>query len=72
MLIVRRVLFVVFVLAVAVFAWLWWTRPVRVDMAAYVPADSLIYFEANSLPEIVSAVTSTDDWRELRTRASGA
>ena len=65
MLIVRRVLFVVFVLAVAVFAWLWWTRPVRVDMAAYVPADSLIYFEANSLPEIVSAVTSTDDWREL-------
>lgn len=65
MLIARRVLIVISVLAVAVFVWLWWTRPVKVDMAAYVPADSIVYFEANSLPEIVSAVTSTDDWREL-------
>ena len=65
MLIARRVLLVVFALAVVVFAWLWWTLPARVDMAAYVPADSIVYFEANSLPEIVSAVTSTDDWREL-------
>ena len=63
--IVRRVLLVVFVLALGVFAWLWWTRPVKVDMAAYVPADSIVYFEANSLPEIFGAVTSTDDWREL-------
>jgi hypothetical protein len=65
MLMARRVLLVVFALALAVFAWLWWTRPVKVDMAAYVPADSIVYFEANSLPEIVHAVTSTDDWREL-------
>ncbi|HYY96458.1 MAG TPA: hypothetical protein VE713_18275 [Pyrinomonadaceae bacterium] len=65
MLIVRRVLIAVFVLAAAVFAWLWWTRPVKVDMAAYVPADSIVYFEAGSLKEITEAVTSTDDWREL-------
>ncbi|MDQ3918553.1 MAG: hypothetical protein M3348_08750, partial [Acidobacteriota bacterium] len=65
MLIVRRVLIAVFVLAAAVFAWLWWTRPVKVDMAAYVPADSIVYFEAGSLKEITDAVTSTDDWREL-------
>src|ERR1044072_3470293 len=65
MLIVRRVLIAVFVLAAAVFAWLWWTRPVKVDMAAYVPADSIVYFEAGSLKEITNAVTSTDDWREL-------
>jgi hypothetical protein len=65
MLMVRRALIVVCVLAAAVFAWLWWTRPVRVDMAAYVPADSIIYFEADSLPEIFGAVTSTDDWRAL-------
>jgi hypothetical protein len=65
MVMVRRVLIVVCVLAAAVFAWLWWTRPVKVDMAAYVPADSIIYFEADSLPEIFSAVTSTDDWRAL-------
>lgn len=65
MLIARRVLIAVFVLAAAVFAWLWWTRPVKVDMAAYVPADSVVYFEAGSLLEITSAVTSTEDWREL-------
>lgn len=65
MLIVRRVLLAVFVLAAAIFAWLWWTRPVKVDMAAYVPADAIVYFEAASLPEITSAVTSTEDWREL-------
>lgn len=65
MLMVRRALIVVCVLAAAIFAWLWWTRPVRVDMAAYTPADSIIYFEADSLPEIFSAITSTDDWRAL-------
>src|SRR5919197_1612759 len=63
--IVRRVLLVVSVLALCVFAWLWCTRPVKVDMATYVPADSIVYLEANSLPEIFGAVTSTDDWREL-------
>ena len=65
MLMVRRALIVVCVLAAAIFAWLWWTRPVKVDMAAYVPADSIIYFEADSLPEIFGAVASTDDWREF-------
>jgi hypothetical protein len=65
MLIVRRVLIAIFVLAAAAFAWLWWTRPAKVDMAAYVPADSIVYFEAGSLKEITNAVTSTDDWREL-------
>lgn len=69
MLIVRRVLIAVFVLAAAAFAWLWWTRPAKVDMAAYVPADSIVYFEAGSLKEITDAVTSTDDWRELAPQA---
>ena len=45
--------------------WLWWNRPQRADMAAYVPSDTLIYFEANSLPEILTALTSTDAWRTL-------
>jgi hypothetical protein len=34
-------------------------------MSAYVPADSLIYIEANSLPEIVGGLTSTDAWQAL-------
>src|SRR5947209_12408684 len=65
MLMARRALIIFCVLAAAIFAWLWLTRPVKVDMAAYVPADSIIYFEANSLQDIFKAFTSTDDWKEL-------
>ena len=62
---VRRALIVLLLLAAAAFAWLWLTRPEKVDMAAYVPADSIVYLEADSLPEIFDGVTSTDAWREL-------
>src|SRR2546423_286321 len=63
--IIRGALIFICLLAAFVFAWLWWTRPVRVDMAAYVPADSIVYVEADSLQNIFDAVTSTDDWKEL-------
>jgi hypothetical protein len=66
---VRRALLVLLVLAAAAFAWLWLTRPTKVDMAAYVPADSIVYIEADSLPEIFEGVTSTDAWRELAAAA---
>ncbi len=59
----RRALIVLGLLLVAAFAYLWFTRPEKVDMAAYVPADSLVYLEADGLPEIVEAVTSTGAWR---------
>ncbi|MBC7929616.1 MAG: hypothetical protein H7Z38_03515 [Rubrivivax sp.] len=65
MAIIRRSLVVIFLLAVVALAWLWWTRPVKVDMSAYVPADSIVYFEADSLPDILGGITSTDAWREL-------
>src|SRR4051812_4869731 len=65
MLTVRRALVTVLLLALATFAWLWLTRPQRVDMSAYAPADALIYAEADSLPAIIDAFTSTDAWREL-------
>src|ERR1044071_3143226 len=57
---VRRALVAVLLLALAAFAWLWLTRPQRVDMTAYAPADSIVYVEADSLPAIVEASTSTD------------
>jgi hypothetical protein len=38
-------------------------------MAAYVPADSIVYIEADSLPAIFDGVTSTDAWRELSSAA---
>jgi hypothetical protein len=62
---VRRALVAVLLLALAAFAWLWVTRPQRVDMSAYAPADSLVYAEADSLPAVIDAFTSTDAWREL-------
>ena len=61
----RRALVAILLLALVVFAWLWFTRPRRVEMAGYAPADSIVYFEAESLPEVFDAFTSTDAWREL-------
>jgi hypothetical protein len=61
----RRALVAVLLLALAVFAWLWFTRPRRVEMAGYAPADSIVYFEAESLPEVFDAFSTTDAWREL-------
>src|SRR5436309_5912064 len=63
--IIRGTLIIVCLFVVVAFAWLWFTRPEKADMAAYVPADSIIYVEANSLQDIFDAVTSTDDWKEL-------
>jgi hypothetical protein len=45
--------------------WLYWWRPQRVDMTAYVPADSIVYLEADSLPEIASGIVKTDAWKTL-------
>ena len=65
MTIIRRSLVIICLLAAIMLAWLWWTRPVKTDMAAYVPADSIVYFEADSLPDILGQITSTEAWREL-------
>ena len=68
----RRALVAILLLAIAGFAWLWLTRPRRVDMSGYVPADSVVYVEADSLPQIFEAFTSTDAWRELAPAAGVA
>jgi len=46
-------------------AWLWWIRPKQVDMAAYVPANSLVYLEANHPTEVVEAISGTSAWKDL-------
>ncbi|MDX6271415.1 MAG: hypothetical protein QOD28_2638 [Acidobacteriota bacterium] len=61
----RRIAFTIIALLVLLGAWVWWNRPEAVDMSAYVPAESLVYLEANSLPDIVSGLTSTDAWQAL-------
>ncbi len=50
---------------VIVGTWLWWNHPQKVNMAGYVPADSLIYIEASNLPDIAEALTSTEAWKVL-------
>jgi hypothetical protein len=61
----RAILFAFGALLLAAAAWLWWERPRRVEMAAYVPQDTLLYLEADSLPDIVRAVSSTSAWHSL-------
>jgi hypothetical protein len=62
---IRRLLIIVFVVILLAIAWFWWNRPRKVDMAAYVPADSLVYLESNSPDDIVAGITQTDAWRSL-------
>ncbi|HEV7796630.1 MAG TPA: hypothetical protein VGO73_00630 [Pyrinomonadaceae bacterium] len=57
-------LFAALVLAL-IAIWLWWVRPKKVDMAAYAPADSLIYLEANRPLEVFEAIAGTDGWKAL-------
>jgi hypothetical protein len=61
----RTLLLVLGGLVVAASLWLWWNRPQQAEMAAYVPQDSLIYLEADSLPNILQAISSTEGWRTL-------
>src|SRR5688500_13736689 len=61
----QRILLSLGALVLVLAAWVWWNRPEAVDMSAYVPAESLIYLEANSLPEIVRGLTSTHAWQAL-------
>ena len=51
------------VVIIAVAGFLLWNRPQRVDMAGYVPADSLIYLEFNSLPDLAKAIEQNDSWK---------
>jgi hypothetical protein len=53
-----------FLLLIAV-GWFWWNRPQSVDMAAYVPADSLVYLESNSLTDVARTMAETDAGRSL-------
>jgi len=44
---------------------LWWNFPVKVDMASYAPADSLIYLETNSIPEVNNALQQSEVWKSV-------
>lgn len=57
---------ILFVILVALAAgWIYWNRTARVDMSAYVPAESLAFIEANDLIAVANGITGTEAWRTL-------
>ena len=65
MTLMRRLAIVALTLLILATLFVVWNRPTRVDMAAYVPADSFAYLEANSATAVLDGVRSTDAWRTL-------
>jgi len=61
----RRVLLLIAAFVLVCFAWLWWNHSPKVDMTAAAPADTLLYIEANNLPDVLSALVQTDAWSKL-------
>ena len=60
-----RLLAIPLVLLLLIAVWFWWNLPEKVDMAAYVPADSLVYLELNSLTDVANSLINTDASRQL-------
>src|SRR6266851_5563554 len=54
----------------AIGGWLWWVKPIKVDMAIYAPATSLLYLESNRPLEVVETIVATDAWKVVE-KASG-
>src|SRR6185369_6198327 len=50
-------------LILIVAGWIWWALPSKVDMAAYVPADSIVYLEFNSITDLVDAIEQSEAWK---------
>jgi hypothetical protein len=62
---ILRLLAILLVIVLVIGGWFWWNRPTPVDMAAYVPADSLVYLESNNLLNVADAIGATDAWQKL-------
>lgn len=51
--------------AAVIVAWFYWNRPMRTDMAAFAPSDSLAFVEADNLTELAEGVQETTAWKSL-------
>ena len=65
----RKALLILLALILLAAVWVWWNRPQKVDMSAYVPADALLYLEANDLPDIATGLINTEAWKALASPA---
>lgn len=64
---IRFLVLAILVLVAACGTWLWFGKPAEVDMAAYAPADSLLYLEANKPIEVADAIAGTEAWKSIGT-----
>ena len=60
-----RTILVAAITAILLFAVAVWQLPAKVEMAEYVPFETLVYLEVNDLPAAWRAVSDTEAWREL-------
>src|SRR5438128_1485696 len=67
---IRRVLLFTTLAILTIGGWLWWIKPIKVDMAIYAPATSLLYLESNRPLEVVESIAATDAWKVVE-KASG-
>ena len=63
----RRLLTVLSLLLLSAVGFVWLNRSVRVDMAGYVPADSLVYIEFNSLTDLAKTIEQNETWKSVAT-----
>jgi hypothetical protein len=54
-----RLLMILGAILLAAGAWIWWSYPTQVDMASYVPSESILYLEVNNLPQIATGIAQT-------------
>jgi hypothetical protein len=59
----RPLLFLFLLAALILGLWLWWALPTEVDMAAYAPADSLVYIEFENLADVAQAIQQSEVWQ---------
>ena len=62
----RTRLLVLAVIVASATVWIVWNRPAKVDMATYVPGDSLAFISGDDLPGLAGGIEGTEAWREFR------
>jgi hypothetical protein len=61
----RNILLAIAVFSLLVLVWILLNRPARVDMAEFVPADSLIFVEVNDVMQLLKGIRQTKAWENF-------
>ena len=61
----RAKIILIALITALVVGWFYWNRPVRADLAAYVPSDCLAYLQTDDLSNLAEGVERTAAWQSL-------